>query len=372
MRISVQLIEAATDRSLWTKSFDRDLRDVLALHNEVAGAIATEVSAALTPRERRRLATARPVNPRAYELLVKSRVLDDREAIDYLKQATALDPGYADAHAALASVYYYAAVSGPLFSPREGVPLAKAEVVKVLELDPEHSDAHAVLGDILFRYDWDYAGAERELRRAVQLNPNGSRANSSLAYFLTPPGRVDEALDAARRTLEVDPFEGDYALGWVYLRGRRFEEAIEPLAKAARFMPTARTWSLANLAMAQWLAQRRPEALATCDRIPRDKFVVTSGAFCAYVYGAGGREPDARWLIDGMKRSAAGGYLEPTLTAIGHIGLGERDEALAWLEKAYSQRSMVLVGIRQLPWFDPVRSDARFQDVVRRLKFPEN
>ncbi len=238
VRITAQLIEAATDKNLWAKSYEGDARDVLGLQQEVAHAIADEIKVKLTPQEQTRLTSPRPVNPAAHEAYLKGAYLNkgsgatQRKAKDYFEQAIQLDPKYAAAFAGLAD-YYWSSLD---LKPQESIPLAKQNVLKALELDPDLAQAHAELAAIHFYGDWDWDGAEKEFRRALELNPGDADSHRYFSVFLAAMGRADDAVAESRKALDLDPLSvsAQVNAGFVLYFTRRFEEAITQCRAAAR------------------------------------------------------------------------------------------------------------------------------------------
>ncbi|HEY3072016.1 MAG TPA: hypothetical protein VGJ46_04295, partial [Candidatus Limnocylindrales bacterium] len=373
VRITAQLIDAPADRHLWAKSYERDLRDVLALQNEVASAIAAEIRAKLTPDEQARLASARPVNPDAYEALLKGQHVRARnteeairKSIEYFEKAIALDPQYATAYANLAGSYNVLAV---FVSPGELRAPAKAAVRKALELDPAIPEAHRALATMLFRYERDWPGAEREYRRAIELSPNDAGAHAAFSVYLAMDARrFDEALEHTRRAAAIDPLTGDERLGWVQFMAGHYEEAVRHYGRAIELQATP--WTRSRLAAAYSLTGRHAEAAAECDRMRGSAFDVRTFSVCAFVYGGAGRAADARRLIGELESQSRRAYVDSAYVAVAYAGVGDKQEALTWLEKADAEQSINVAWIRVVPWFVSLRSEPRFQALVRRMNFP--
>jgi len=248
VRITAQLVEAPTDRHLWARRYERDLRDVLRLQDEVAQAIAEEIKVKLTPEEQIHLANARPVNAQAHEadlrgyyelrrhtpagLYVAGQGEAIEKSIKYFQQAVALDPNDALAYAGLADAYYDQSTF--LRAPLEVMPKAKAAAVRAVELDETFAEAHASLGYVKLTFDWDWPGAEREFRRALELNPNLPRAHAGYAHYLLVMRRMDEAIQELDRVQKIDPLfpQSHMGLPWLLLSGRRYEQAIEAARKS--------------------------------------------------------------------------------------------------------------------------------------------
>jgi TolB-like protein/DNA-binding winged helix-turn-helix (wHTH) protein/Tfp pilus assembly protein PilF len=378
VRITINLLHAPTDRHLWAESYERDLQDVLVLQGEVARSIAGEIRIKLMPQEQIRLASTRPVDPEAYQDYLKGKYYTSKwteeglkKAVVSFRQAIDVDPTYAHAYEGLAEVYSWVAASG-LQSTAEAYPLAKAAALKALELDETLADAHAAFGGIKFLFDWDWSGAEQELKRAVMLNPNSSNAHFSYGVFLTVMGRSDEAVMETRRALQLDPLTPttNLQLGWVLYYARRHDESIAQLKKTLELAPDL---GYANMELGMNYAQKRmyPEAVSECERAvslaPEEQ--VTLGA-CGNVYGLAGRRKEALMLLDRLKRLSVRRYLDPYNVACLYDGLSDNRHTIDWLERAYRERSASLYGIRVELWSDRLRSDPRFQDLLHRMNFP--
>jgi len=376
VRVTAQLIEVGDQTHVWAESYERDLRDVLALQNDVAQAITNEIKIKLTPEQQTRLAGARPVNPEAYQALLKatyfSRKFPEEEykkSFGYIQQAIALDPTYASAHAALAH-YYLVEGTFSLRPVEEAAPLARAAALRALELDEALARAHHEMGAIKYIFDWDWSGAEPELKRAVMLSPNSSDSHNGYGMFLTFMGRTGEGVRELQEALELDPLvvARNINLGWGLLYARRYDESIAQLKKTLEFAPDV---GYTNMHLAWSYAQKRmyPEAVAACRRavslLPDDQ-LVTGG--CGMAYALAGRRQDALALLDRLKKRP--GCLDAYNVALIYDGLGDIDRTMEWLERAYRERSPQLPGLRIETWSDSLRSDPRFQDLLRRMNFP--
>ncbi len=374
VRVTAQLIEAATDRHLWADRYDRDLRDVLSLQSEVAQAIARQVEITLTPEEQARLAGARPVHPQAYEAYLKgwyhwNKITEDslRRSVEYFQQAIELDPQYAPGHAGLSAAYHLQA-SAEWAPDQEAYPKSKAAALKALELDDKLAQAHASLGFVNYRFDWDWAAAEREFRRAIELEPNNAHGHHTYALYLASMGRNDEALSEMRRAQALDPLSvlARINLGLMFLEQRRHKEALTQFESTLELEPNS---AYARLAIGLVLLEQgaKDRAILECERASQ-----LSGhdpdyrAWLGYCYARGGRQEQARRAL----RDVAASGLEkvaPLPLARLHLALGERDRALALLERAYRMRSDALVDVTWDHTFDPLRSHPRFQDLLRRI-----
>lgn len=347
VRITAQLIEAPTDRHLWAKSYERDLRDVLSLQDDVAQAIADQVKVRLTPQEQVHLATAHLVNPQAHELYLrglhelhgmtaeptetlKSQALD--KALGYFQQALAMDPNDALAYAALADAYYDQSTF--LRAPLEVMPKAKAAAVKAIELDDSLAEAHAALGYVAFAFDWDWRRAEREFRRALELNPSLPRAHAGYAEYLAFVGhRTDEGLEELKRAYALDPLlpfsHGD--LAWILFVAGRYSEAIEA---ARRVGQDDKVLALSYAKLGQ-----REEALAAADRAVKSEQNPVFLSQIAAAYALAGATEKARAMLPGIEGQARERYVCGFNVACAYSVLGDKEKALAWLDRAYLDRS---------------------------------
>jgi len=369
VRITAQLIEAKTDRHLWAHSYDRDLTSVLALQGEVAQAIAHEIQIKVTPEEQARLARSRPVNPEAHELVLRGWYSlyegDPYKAIDDFQQAIEKDPSYAPAHAALAGGYN-------LLGVHEGVPSletfskAKAAAAKALELDDGLAEGHAAFATAVSRLDWDWATAEKEFKRALELNPNSGPVHFWYSYPLASMSRLPEAISEARRQLEVDPFPvGTYIhAGVIYYFARQYDHALEQIRKASELDPKADpAWLLGVIYREKGMYD---EAVREFQKMGDHPYGL---AHLGNTYARAGRAAEARETISRLKERVGKQNVTYGIALV-YAGLGEKDEAFAWLEKAYQVRDMGLTALKVDQCLDPLRSDPRFQDLLRRVGLP--
>jgi len=368
VRISVQLIEAAPERHLWASTYDRDLRDVLALHSEMARAVASEVMIRLTPYERGLLATTRPVDPEVYAAYLRGRYFWNRtdleKALESFQEATKKDPSYAPAHAGVALCYNLLALSRP---PKEVFPIARTAALKALELDETNDDAHTALAWNKTLFEWDWAGGERELQRALELNPKSVWAHRIYGGTLTMTGRSHEGIAEARQAQELDPLSllMNGQLGFNYWLAHRYDEAI---AQYKRTLELDRNAAPARLQLF-WCYTTKgmyPEALAEYEKLPEPR---DDQPHLAYFYAASGRKQEALKLVKELTRLSEREYVDPFNLAIAYARL-DKNRAFEWLEKAYEGRSPWMAFMNVQPFLDPLRSDPRFQDLLRGMNFP--
>jgi TolB-like protein/tRNA A-37 threonylcarbamoyl transferase component Bud32/Flp pilus assembly protein TadD len=373
VRITVQLIDAPNDRHLWARSYERSLRDVMALQGEVAQAIAQEIRLKLKPQERARLANARMVDPEAHEAYLKGlyhfNKLTEKElglGIDYFKRAIDKDPHHALAYAGLATSY--AALADFYRPPSETLPNTKAAAIKALEIDETLAEPHALLAYASFYYDWDWSAAERELRRAIELNPGYAFAHDLYGRYLSAIGRRDEALVEVKRSHQLDPFSLliNTDAAWSFLMMRRYDDSIGQSRKALEVEPN---FAWAHTLLGLGLAQKREfsEAVAEAEKGRQldDSPLIAAGL--AYVYAVSGHAAKAETLLSELKETAKRRYVCPYEIGSAYVGLGKTDEAFRLLEDGYQVRSQCMVFLKVDPRMDPIRSDHRFQDLMRRI-----
>jgi eukaryotic-like serine/threonine-protein kinase len=376
LRITVQLSSVADGRVLWSERYDREIADVFVIQDEIAQTIVRTLRATLLGD----LGDLTPVryteNVRAYNLYLKGRFwwnrrtqADIAQGIRYFEQAIAEDPGYALAYTGLADSYaldldYRGA---PVI---EGMERAKAEARKALALDETLAEAHTSLGWVTFIYDWDWAGADREFNRAIQLNPRYSTARQWRAWFLAAMGRFDEALAEGRAAIDLDPGSVSIrrSLGWLQYYARQSEAALENLRRALAMNPTAeethRLLGLVHLqeGMYDEAAASFKEALANTEN------GALAFAGLGHVAARRGRTDETRAVLDELRRRAQTRYVSPVAFTGLYVALGDMDAAFEWLEKAYAERRGWLAYLKIEPLLDPLRDDPRFQRLVQRMR----
>ena len=375
VRITAHLIQAAPEAHLWTGKYERDLQDVMALQDDVARQIAREVKVKLTPQEQARLTSAHAVTPQAHEAYLKGRYLFNRrtdqgmeKSIDFFQQAVDAEPGYALAYAGLADSYCVLAGYGVL-RPGEAFPKAEKAAQKALEIDNTLAEAHTALGYVQSCYYRDWQAAEREFRRALELNPNYATAHLWHGDHLATLGQAEAAIAEFRRARELDPISltVNAALGRVLRDGRHFDEAIEQCRKTLELEP--------NFPQAHWclglgyLGKARYEEAILEFQKARALGEVPLGLWSlAYAYGVAGRKVEAREVLREFRQQSQDGYVSPYFMAEIYAGLGEKNQAFEWLEKAYNEGDFMQLKLD--PFLDSLRSDPRFRDLLRRMNLP--
>lgn len=380
VRIAAQLIHAPTDTHLWAKNYESDLRDILAVQSDVAQAIAHEIEIKLTPQEQARFAATRTVDPEAYEAFLKGRYYWYRrspealkKALEYLQRAIAKDPTYPLAHAGVADVYN--SLGWDLYAvlpPVQAFPEAKAAAKKALELDPNCAEAHAALGWAAAGYDWDWVTAEKEFRRAIELKPQYGPVHIWYSHFLKVMERPKESFEESKRAIQCDPLGLilNLHMGWYYLYDREYEQAVEQLRKTLELEPG---FILARLFLGEAYEQMGvfEEAIAEFEKAAN-----LSGRHPIYLAGLGhgyalsGQRDEALKTIEELQQISNQAYVPARGIAEIYIGLGDKDQAFAWLDKALKQRNGWLIHVKGNPRYVSMRSDPRFQDLLRRMNFP--
>jgi len=378
VRISAQLIEAPTDHHLWAASYERDLRDVLCMQEEVTRAIASEIRVKLSPQEQARLANSHPINPEAYQLYLKGRYHWNKrslegfqKAIEYFQQATAKDPAYALAYVGLADTYTYFSFFD-VVPPREAMPKAKAAAARALEIEDRLGEAHISLGYVSYMYDWDWPAAGKHFEQALTLNPAYSRAHTFYPFYLSSLGRSEEALAVAKRSLDLDPASPavSHSLGVQLYLARQFDQAIEQAHKTLELDPNfAISYELLGEVYVSGGMYREglPE-LEKYSALSRGRAM--SIALLGYAHARLGERSQALRLLEQLEAASKERYTPALSFAVVYAGLGEKDQAFAWLDKAYEERTSRLGYLKVEPLWDPLRSDPRFADLVRRLGLP--
>jgi serine/threonine-protein kinase len=372
VRISAQLINARNDTHLWARSYHRNLRDVLAMQSEVARAIAGEISVQLTPQEQARFARARPVNTAAYEAYLRGlyhwnfHTPDElQKALEDYNRAIEIDPAYALAYVALSNTYHLLPFNADA-APQSAFPKAKEAALKALQLDPQLGEAHSALGLVLGQYDWDWVGAEREHKRAIELSPNSPSALMYYAELLSLRGRHDEAISVASRGREIDPVSGAVGLqlSRAYFHARQYERAAQSFQQFLEINP--RFWPL-HLFLGQVYEQLGQYGKALVELRQAQGPTQYATSIIGHLYALSGQRAEAEKILSELLLRSKAVYVPPTFIARIYSALGQDDEAIAWLEKGYASRDSHLEFLGVDPTFDGVRSDARFLDLLRRL-----
>src|SRR5205807_75347 len=376
VRVNVQLINALTDAHLWADTYDRKLTDIFAVETEIAKAIADTLQAKLTGSEQHVIAARPTESTEAHQLYLKGRYFwnkrignDLKKSIDYFKQAIAVDPNYALAYAGVADAYVWLPgyTAG---TPRDCYPKAKAAATKALQLDDTLAEAHTTLALAIWLYDFDSAQAIREFQRAIELNPNYAIAHQQYGNnTLAALGRFDDAIVEGKRAVELDPLSLviNTDLGSDYYYARRYDEAIAQLRKTLEMDPG---FYIAHLVLGQVLDAKgaRDAAIVECQKargLNDDPSVL---GVLARAYGLSGNKMEAEKILDQLKKLSQERYVSAYSFALVYLGLGDKEEALRWLEQSYQDRAGSDIGfIRVDPLLDPLRGDPRFEALAEKI-----
>jgi serine/threonine protein kinase/predicted Zn-dependent protease len=382
LSVTAELVDAREDKQLWGEQYGRKVTDASTVQQEIATAISGNLRVRLTTEQRTRLAKASAANPEAYQLYLKGRYFANqatadslKKSIEYFQQSIEREPSNAEAYAALADSYSSLSGGWLYSSTTELLPKAKAAAMKALELDDTLAEAHAALAYALF-FDWDWINAEREFKRAIELNPNSALSHERYAEFLQTRGRFAESIGQGQRAQELDPLSPVIFAqrGYVYLLARRYDEAISQFQKALELYSNASAIR-AELAWAYAMKRMYSEALAEYDKIPdADKRVTPENQFVAdglgWLYAVSGRHTEALEIAQEFKNLPPNAYIDFYQFATIYAGLGKKDEAFRLLEKGYEQRAASMSYLSVDPFWYGMRLDPRYDSLLRRVGLP--
>jgi len=372
VEVTARLIGAATDTQLWSQNYERKLGDLLALQRELALTIANAIRVKLTPQEQKRLTTAEAVNPEAQEAYLRASFLKTgtyeqrKKAREYFEQAVLLDPQYAPAYAGLADSYW-----GTLDMPaQQAMPKAKEYALRALALDDALAHAHTALASILFYGDWDWAGADKEFERALEINPSDAETHYTYSVFLSAMSRFDQAETEVELAKRLDPLSAmnNIVAGWTFYCARQYDRSAEQCQAALELVPNSDSAHacLGYAYLGKGFHQKAIEEM--------QKAVSLSGGdavrlvWLGRAYAEAGDRAEALKVLTQLRERSRQGYVPPYFIATLHAALRDKDQAFAWLEKAYAARDLYLAGIKVDPVFDSLQADRRFQALLRRMK----
>jgi TolB-like protein/DNA-binding winged helix-turn-helix (wHTH) protein/Tfp pilus assembly protein PilF len=382
VRITAQLIQVKDQTHLWARDYDRNLRDILALQSDVAGAIAREIKLKLSSDESTRLASAPELNPEAYELYLKGRYFWNKRtedgfvrAIRYFEQATALDPNYAQPFAGLADAYaLLGSMPNQEISRGEAMPKAKAAALKALQLNDSLADAHTSLAFVEMQYEWDWAGSQKEFKRALELNPNYATAHQWYAVWLISQGKQDAALEEERRAQEADPLstiiKTDTAQLLLY--AGRYDEAVRQAQRALEIDPG---FQLAHIYLGEAYTAKQDYQAAISEfqkALANSKGDPWATSTFARTYALAGQRRKSEAILRDMLHGVKNREDLALSLAIVYTAQGENDQAFAWLEKGYQRREGGLIFLNVTPDFQSLHLDPRFDDLAGRVGLPRN
>ncbi|HEV2045071.1 MAG TPA: tetratricopeptide repeat protein [Chthoniobacterales bacterium] len=378
LRITAQLIQASDGNHEWSDTYDREMQDIFAVRSEVAQQVADTLKVRLLGEDKRKIEKKPTENLEAYNLYRQGRFYADKlseegmtKAVPLFQQAIEKDPRFALAYAGMADNYVIAADA--IIPPREAFSKAKEAALKAIELDDSLAEAHASLGFVHYHYDWDWAGAEKELKRALELNPQSAQSYTLYTHFLAGMGRYDEAKKYGAHALELDPLSvsAHWFLGWGAIYAGRNDEAIGFFSKALELDPN-NPWTRWFLGRAYLFSGNSPRAIEEMETGlhfgPDDPLGL---GFVGYAYAVTGRRADALKILQRLDELQKRRFISTISRVYVYAGLGDKDKAFEWLEKAYQERSDSLAWFRFDPESKSLRSDPRFAILMRKIGFTE-
>jgi serine/threonine protein kinase/Tfp pilus assembly protein PilF len=382
IRVIATLINIADSSQIWSETYDQKLKSVFVIQNDIAEKIASALKSQLSPEDKELLQKKPTENLEAYNLYLQGRWFWNKrtdeglkKAIEYFDQVIEVDSNYAQAYAGLADSYTLLSEYGSL-PPKQAFPKAKASAVKALEIDESIAESYTSLAYVKLLFDWDWAGAEELFKRAIELNPSYATAPQWYSFLLLVTGRFDESIAMVRSALKSDPLALilNTAVGHRLYFARRYDECIEEELKTLEmepdFIPALTT--LGNAYVKKGMFE---DAILTFQRVANLSGGVGWGyqPTIGYAYAVSGQRENALNVLEEYKRlrAAKQRYISPYKIAAIYTGLGETDQAIEWLEKAYEERSILLLYLNIESLWDPLRSDPRFQDLLRRMNFPD-
>src|SRR5262249_26926156 len=372
--IKMELVDVEKDAQLWGQQFTRKMSDILVLQDQIADEVSSVLKLKLAGEPKKR-AVRHTENTEAYQLYLKGRfffckVTRDSvgKAIDFYQQALTKDPNYARAYSGIADCYALLGSTAGAMRPADAFPKARAAAEKALALDGSLSEAHVSLGMCSFYYNWDWAGAEREFRRSIELSPDNAMAHRFYAHLLMAIGRLDDALEEAQRAAELDPLSGPsaYLPGFVLSCSRRYDEAVAVLKKALE-IDSSYPLTYLVLAIAYQAKGELPEAIAWAEASVGK--LAYNLSIKGMLYGLAGRHSDAMHVMEELERLSREQYVSPWHFSLIHFGMGDLEAWRKAMWEAYEDRSVHLA-LKVYPLLDPVKSDPVFQDIVRRVGLP--
>jgi TolB-like protein/DNA-binding winged helix-turn-helix (wHTH) protein/tetratricopeptide (TPR) repeat protein len=384
VRVTAQLVEASSDRHLWARSYERDLKDVVALQDDIARDIAGQVRVELTPKEHSLLIQVHPVDPEAHDAYLRGRYWAHKgtsegawKALEYYQTAIARDPSYALAYAGVADAYLVltswatqVSTGSRVLSPEEVAAKVKAAAVKAIELDPSLAEPHSALAGTKLFSDWDWSGAAAELKQAIALNPNLAAAHCGYSYYLEFAEQLDEAVNESERARDLDPFELDVneRLGQALYHARRYDQALRQIRQTVEMFPGAGArlyWEIAEVYEQKGMLAEAFAARQQALSLNNDPNLTALDE----AYKRGGYRG---YLLKRIQALEQGPHEASTFPYLAHLYATLYDEphAMGYLERAYKEHNLAVLFIRTAPELDPIRSSPRFRDLVRRIGFP--
>ena len=370
----VELVDGVLNKVVWSQQYHRKQTDLVSLQTDVARDISTRLKTKLSGADEAKVTKTYTTNPEAYQFYLKgnfyrTKYTEDgyKKGIEYYEKAIAIDPNYALAYHGIAAAYDFA--NGWYLSPKESEPKAKTASLKALELDDGLAETHYLLGKILFWYEWDWATAEREWKRANELDPSYP---SDYPPYLAAVGRLEEAVKAQEVVHQRFPLDLNVNLDFasILLSAGRYDQSIEQTRKALELDPNF-WWSYQNLGLAYERKKQYPEAIAALERARLADDNPSSLGYLGYVYGTAGKKAEAQKALEELKELSKKRYVSPYNFACIYAGLNDRDQAFEWLERTYQERAFFMTQLKVDTVLDNLRPDPRFKDLLKRMNLPE-
>lgn len=377
LRITTSLVQPFPEKHLWAETYESQVGDALNLQAEISQAVAREIRVQVRQQEKNLLTAARPVDPEAQDLYLRGRYTfrvtnkaESEKAASYFQRALEKDPNYAAAYAGLATVYSTWIPGMP--RPRDLMPKAKEFAKKAVTLDDTSADAHSVLGSIELFYDWDWIASEAEFKRTMELNPSQAWARQWHSRGLVSSGRTQEGIAEAQRSLELDPspFDWDYPV-WVFILGRRYDLALQRAQELIDFSPDY-PWGHFELVRIYEQTGRLEDAAR--ESLKSDElFGLEPGKLreLKEALATSGQQGYWRRVLQNYRESAKSNYVPSVLVAETCVRVADMECAFQWLEKGFEERDDLMINLTVEPIFNGIRSDPRFQNLVRRIGIPQ-
>ena len=379
-RVTVQLVKVADGASLWAAKFDEKSTDILAVQDSISEQVARALTPKLSEEDKRRITKHYTDNADAYNAYTKGRVILEKKTVDeanlalrYFQEAIDKDPNYALAYTGLADAYYTLGASYPALAYSETMAKSRMAAEKAIELDDSLAEAHLSLALVKFNYDWDWPAAEKEFNRAIELNPKYTPAHHEFSHYWMAMGRVDKSLEESHRALELEPLsvKMNVHLAWHYLVARQYDEAISQCKKTLEMSPNyIRAHHFMGIAYLQKsMYAEGIQELQKAVALKGDG--VEAVASLGYAYAISGRKKDALRILRELQETSRHGYVSPFDRAVIYAGLGDKDQAFYWLNRAYEERNSGLAFLKTYAQLDSLRSDPRFSHLIKRVGLPE-
>jgi TolB-like protein/Tfp pilus assembly protein PilF len=377
LRITAKLVDVHAQEPLWSRDYDREFKDVFAIQSEIAQRVVETLQAQLLAGEKQSLANPATANLEAYTLYLQGRFFWNKrmpaaiiKSIEYFERAILQDSSYALAYAGLADAYAtLGSFEYGVLLPRQAIPKAEAATLKALAIDSRLAEARTALANIRFNYWWDFSGAEKEYQLALELNPSYALAHHWYAHYLAAMGRLEEALIEEKRAQEVDPLSLiiNTQVGVVLYYARRYDEAIAQCRRTLK-MDSSFVQALLTLSASYMQKSRYGEAIAVLQKA----FLFSEGhpsaaALLAHAYAVSGHRSEAMKMLHELRRSMRRQQISPLHLALIYLGLGDKEQVFAWLEKAYEERSSYLAYLNVEPLADSLRSELRFLGLLKKI-----